>query len=83
MCIGLNCSRVKGASEKITLVCVATQLLQKDALGLGFNAFGDDRQIQTPCQCDHHLCQGRIAGVDHNVFDKALIYLQLAQRKSL
>ncbi|MDT4799261.1 hypothetical protein FQZ97_319140 [compost metagenome] len=56
---------------------------EEAALGLGFHAFGHDRQAEDMAQADDRAGDGGIVGVDQYVADEGLVDLQLVERQAL
>ncbi len=68
----------EGFAEVIALYLIATVRLKKRQLGLIFDAFGYNFEIQVLCHTDYGCRDSRIVGTLRDIPDERTVYFQLA-----
>lgn len=68
--------------DEVSLHLIAADVGESVELSLGFHSFGDDEQIESPAEPDHHLDDGMVFGVRAHSVHEALVDLDRAERKT-
>src|SRR4051794_3309384 len=79
---GIVCNRLRAADE-IALHAIAAFGSEKRQLLPGFDAFGDDRDVEAVAEADHGADDGARLRVEAEIDDEGAIDLDLVEREGL